>query len=127
MIIAMWITLAVIVYFAGFTVTAALEERSCKHGAAGHVYWDSWGDKTTCGHPWASPMPIAWPIVLAMMICGAPFWFAFGGAGKLSHKLATLPTREERQAVRAAEKDERHQKMAARILELETELGVKHE
>lgn len=124
MIAAMWITLSVIVYFAGFIGTAAYEERHCRYRSVGHKF-DGW-ERTECGHPWDTPIPVAWPLALALLIVIAPFWLTFGGAGKLSHKLAELPTRDEKRERREKKRDEERTQLKATIKRLETELEMKH-
>lgn len=121
MIIAMWITLGVIVYLAGFIGTAAWEERTCP-GAPQHNY---------CDHPWGTPLPLMWPMLLMIGVVAAPLWLVFGGAAKIAHKLAVLPTREERRDAREKReleaqqaRDEERADMLATIQRLERQLGV---
>lgn len=131
---AMWIVLGVIVYFAGFVLVGGYQERHCKRKDAGHRYRDwEYSGWTDCGHPWNTPLPLLWPAALALAVFVSPAWFFFGGASKLSHKVAQLPTREERVAekekqLRKLEQERNIERKASkkRVAQLEEELlGLK--
>lgn len=107
----MWIPLASLVYFIGFTIAGAIERRMCstyRHNG--------------CCHPFDTPFPIFWPVALALGIITTPLWIPIWGGIHASRWLAARETPAERRERRAIERDRVIAEQKREIARLEKEL-----
>lgn len=110
----LWIALGVLGYLAGFVVAGAIEIRRCDGQSWGHRY---------CSHPFGTPAPLLWPVVLVGLAAYSPLWVAAHG----SRWLAERETPRERRDRLAVERDERVREQAETIRRLEREAGLSPE
>ena len=113
MMTVMWVVLCLVVYFVGFIVTGAIEQRYIC-GKYRHDY---------CGHPWQTPVPLVWPIALVLALPTAPIFYLFRNMSQLSRQLAEFPTLAERRAEREKTRKTERKELVGRVHKLESELG----
>lgn len=107
---AFWGALVVGTYFVGFIIAGAVEQRLCHRP-----------DHHRCRHPFESPAPMFWPMVLPVLVVIVPFW----GSAHISRWLAGRETLTERRDRLDVERGARVREQAATIARLEREAGLR--
>lgn len=102
-----WVAVGVPLYLGGWIIFAALNERDCKRSK-----------HDDCEHTFDA---FFWPIVGVFIAVFGPLYLLSQGVKHSGHWLATLP---ERKAARVAEELAEHERLTARVAELEAELGI---
>lgn len=107
-----WVPLAVVVYFIGFTIMQWENYRNC--GKTDHAGCKMHGDDAF--------ISVIWPLALVIGTVVFAIWLPFGGGTELAKRYAARPTREQKRERALREDEEREARIAVRTKELEAEI-----